>query len=106
MGFAQASPLAPPSTQVLDKLRERIEVFHYSAQTARTYLRWARAFLRWLQLNNDHGWQPRELGPGEVNGFMAMLAERPGMSPATHRQALSALLFLYRHVLGRDLLLP
>ena len=105
MGFTQASALASSSAQVLDRLRECIEVSQYSAQTARTYLRWARAFLRWQQLNNNHGWQPRELGPGEVNDFMAMLAERPGMSPATHRQALSALLFLYRHVLGRDLLL-
>lgn len=46
---------------------------------------------------------PRELGSAEVEAFLTMLANERRVSPATHRQALNALLFLYRQVLGMDL---
>jgi site-specific recombinase XerD len=46
---------------------------------------------------------PADLGAGEVRGFLAWLAERARESASTQGQALSALLFLYREVLGRDL---
>lgn len=46
---------------------------------------------------------PRELGQTEVEGFLTMLATEKQVAPATHRQALNALLFLYRQVLGMEL---
>lgn len=93
--------------QVLEQLRERVRLFHYSAQTETSYLRWARAFLRWHQAQQQSPgqvWPLHELGTAEVNAFLATLAERPRLSPAGHRQALQALLFLFRQVWGRDLL--
>jgi integron integrase len=46
---------------------------------------------------------PRDMGKAEVEGFLTMLANERQISPATHRQALNALLFLYKQVLEQDL---
>ena len=46
---------------------------------------------------------PRDMGQAEVESFLTMLATEKQVSPATHRQALNALLFLYRQVLGIEL---
>ena len=46
---------------------------------------------------------PREMAGADVEDFLTMLASERQVSPATHRQALNALLFLYRDVLGMDL---
>jgi site-specific recombinase XerD len=46
---------------------------------------------------------PRDLGAAEVQDFLIMLANERRVAAATHRQALSALLFLYREVLGIDM---
>jgi integron integrase len=46
---------------------------------------------------------PRDMGQADVEAFLTMLADERKVSPATHRQALNALLFLYKQVLGQDL---
>jgi hypothetical protein len=53
--------------------------------------------------NHDGFRHPREMGQADVEGFLTMLAAEKQVAPATHRQALNALLFLYRQVLGMDL---
>ena len=90
------------STRLLDQLRERIRYLHYSLQTEKAYLYWTRFFIRW------HGRggvmrHPREMGAAELEAFLNMLANERRVSPSTHNQALSALLFLYREVLAVDL---
>ena len=90
------------STRLLDQLRERIRYLHYSLQTEKAYLYWVRFFVRW------HGRagvmrHPRAMGAAEVQAFLNMLANERQVSPSTHNQALSALLFLYREVLAIDL---
>ncbi len=90
------------STRLLDQLRERIRYLHYSARTEKAYLYWVRFFIRW------HGRggvmrHPRDMGQAEVEAFLNMLATERHVSPSTHNQALSAVLFLYREVLAVDL---
>lgn len=90
------------STRLLDQLRERIRYLHYSLQTEKAYLYWARFFIRW------HGRggvmrHPRDMGAAEVEAFLNMLVNERQVSPSTHNQALSALLFLYREVLAPGL---
>lgn len=46
---------------------------------------------------------PKEMGLAEVEAFLTMLANERQVSPSTHRQALNAILFLYRDVLCLDL---
>jgi len=93
-------PRNPPlhSTRLLDQVRERIRYLHYSLKTENAYLHWVRFFVRWSGLRH-----PREMGAPQVEAFLSMLANERKVSASTHNQALSALLFLYREVLGVDL---
>jgi len=75
---------------------------HYSLSTEKVYLYWVRFFIR----RHGRGGQmkhPRTMGAPEIEAFLTMLATEHKVSTSTHNQALSALLFLYREVLGIDL---
>jgi integron integrase len=86
------------STRLLDQVRERIRYLHYSLRTEQAYLLWIRAFVR------HHGLRhPRTLGGTEVESFLNALVNQRNISASTHKQALCALLFLYREVLDQDL---
>ena len=89
---APPSPAPPP--RLLDQVRNAIRVRHYSRRTEQAYLRWIRRFI----LYNDKR-HPSELGGPEITRFLTWLAEERNVSSSTQTQALSALLFLYRHVL-------
>jgi integron integrase len=79
---------------LLDQVRARIRVKHYSIRTEDQYVFWVKRFVLF------HGKRhPRELGAPEVEAFLSDLAVNGRVSAATQNQALSALLFLYREVL-------
>jgi integron integrase len=84
--------------RLLDALRQHIRYLHYSLRTEEAYVHWVRAFIRF------HGTRhPAELAQAEVQAFLTWLAVEQQVAPATHKQALSALLFLYQKVLRMDL---
>jgi len=83
---------------VLDQLRERLGYLHYSIRTEEAYVYWVRAFIRFHGIRH-----PASMGGAEVEAFLAWLANTRGVAASTHKQALSALLFFYRKVLGTDL---
>ncbi len=86
------------AVRLLDQLRERLRMLHYSMRTEEAYLHWCKAFIRF------HGRRhPGEMGGPEVEAFLTHLAAERGLAPASHRQALSAVLFLYGKVLGQQL---
>jgi integron integrase len=91
-----ASNSSPP--RLLAQVVERVRYLHYSLRTEQAYVAWIRQFIRWHGLRH-----PRQMGAPEVEAFLAHLANERRVSVATHRQALSALLFLYREVLGLKL---
>ena len=93
-------PGMPPlrSARLLDQVRERVRYLHYSLSTEKVYLYWVRFFIRWHGLKH-----PRDMGAPEVEAFLTMLATQRRVASSTHNQALSALLFLYREVLGLQL---
>ena len=86
------------STRLLDQLRERLRYMHYSIRTEQVYVYWVRGFVRFHGLRH-----PARMGREEVVAFLSYLANERQVSPSTHKQALSALLFLYRHVLDGEL---
>lgn len=86
----------PP--KLLDQVRARCRRLNYSVRTERAYTGWIRRFV--LANEKRH---PRELGVNEVEKFLTDLAVRGNVAANTQNQALSALLFLYREVLGLDL---
>lgn len=92
---ANAASAAP---RLLDQVRARIRVKHYSLRTEQTYVGWIRRFILF------HGKRhPRDMGAPEVEAFLSHLAVDRTVSASTQNQALAALLFLYREVLGIDL---
>lgn len=81
-----------------DQLRLAIRRRHYGYVTEKTYVNWARGFIRFHGLRH-----PRDLGGEDVKRFLNHLANERRVSASTQSQALAALLFLYKHVLGVDL---
>ena len=82
----------PP--KLLDQVRARIRVKHYSIRTEDQYVFWIRRFIHF------HGKRhPRDMGAPEVEAFLSDLAVNGRVAASTQNQALSALLFLYREVL-------
>ena len=91
-------PAVKPEPRLLDRLREAIRVRHYSIRTEDTYVHWVRRFI--LFHDKRH---PVELGAPEVAAFLTHLAVDRNVGPSTQNQAKSALLFLYRVVMGLSL---
>ena len=89
----------PPLRSVrLLQMPERIRYCHYSLRTEQAYLFWVRRFIRFHRLRH-----PRSMGSAEVEAFLSHLATERHVAPSTHKQALAALLFLYRQVLDIEL---
>jgi len=84
--------------RLMDLVRRTIEIKHYSRATARAYSSWIRRFIRFHRLRH-----PSEMGEAEIARFLSGLATEGRVSASTQNQALNALLFLYRDVLGKDL---
>lgn len=79
---------------LLDRVRATIRVRHYSPRTESTYLHWIRRFIRFTGKRH-----PATLGSKEISAFASHLAQR-GVSASTQNQAVAAVSFLYREVLG------
>ncbi|HEV8260334.1 MAG TPA: integron integrase [Burkholderiales bacterium] len=83
---------------LLDRVRDKIRLKHYSIRTETAYVDWVRRFV-----NFHHRRHPRELGPEHVEAFLSHLAVQRNVAASTQNQAKSALLFLYKEVLGSEL---
>lgn len=97
------TPSVAPDTaaapKLLDQVRARIRVKHYSIRTEAQYVQWIKRFIYFHDKRH-----PRDMGAPEVEAFLTDLAVSGGVSASTQNQALSALLFLYREVL--EIVLP
>ncbi len=86
----------PP--KLLEQVRSRLRVKHYSIRTERSYVDWIKRFI-WF-----HGKRhPRDMGAPELEAFLTHLAVEGKVAASTQNQAKSALLFLYREVLEVEL---
>jgi hypothetical protein len=86
--FARRQSLAP---RLLDQMRDCIRYKHYSLRTEKAYLFWVRHFIRFHGLTH-----PKTMGGPEIEGYLTHLATVRKVAPSTHKQALAAILFLYR----------
>jgi len=84
--------------RLLDQVRTRLRTLHYSLRTEQAYTHWIKRFIYFH--NKRH---PADMGGVEVERFLSSLAVERNVAAATQKQALSALLFLYREVLQLDL---
>ncbi len=84
--------------KLLDVVRDKIRFKHYSLSTERTYLYWIKYFILFHKKRH-----PIQMGKIEIEQFLTYLATNKKVSPATQNQAFSAILFLYKEVLGIDM---
>ena len=94
----ETGPAEAPRPRLLDRVREAIRTRHYSRRTEKAYVHWIKRYIFF------HGKRhPIEMGAAEVTAFLTALAVSSKVAASTQNQALSALLFLYREVLGVEL---
>lgn len=85
------------SPRLLDLLRSQLRMRHRSSSTERSYVGWVKRFVYFHELKH-----PRDMGKAEIEAFLNHLAVDLGVAASTQNQALNALVFLYRHVLGTE----
>lgn len=90
-----AEPSNTASPKLLDMVRGKIRVKHFSIRTEQAYTDWIKRYI--LHFNKTH---PKDLGAADVEAFLTYLAVQGKVSASTQNQAKSALLFLYKEVLG------
>lgn len=94
--FPQTRP--PNKPKLLDQVRDVIRRKHFSLRTEQAYTDWIRRFILFHRKRH-----PLEMGEVEVTEFLTHLARVNNVAAATQNQALSALLFLYKEVLQREI---
>jgi integron integrase len=91
-------PVSPQQPRLLDRVRDRLRVKHYSYRTEQSYVHWIKRFILF------HGKRhPVDMGAAEVEAFLSHLATDREVAAGTQNQAKHAVLFLYKEVLGVDL---
>jgi integron integrase len=87
--------------KLLDRVRHTLRRKHYAIRTEEAYLNWIKRFIFF-----HHKRHPQEMDTPEIEAFLTHLAVDQHVAPSTQNQAFSALLFLYRHVLNKELQAP
>ena len=85
--------------RLMDQVKQVLRYHHYSYRTERTYCDW---ILRYVKFHGGKT-HPTNMGKKEVEGFLSHLASRGKVSASTQRQALNAIVFLYRNVLDQSI---
>ena len=90
----------PDQTHKLtDQIRETLRYYHYAYRTEQTYCKWIKRYLAFYKMDRH----PATMGAPEIERFLSHLATEGKVAAATQRQALNAIVFLYRDVLDMDL---
>jgi len=84
--------------KLLDIVRDTIRFKHYSLSTEKTYIHWIKQYIFFH--NKRH---PKDMGKDEIEEYLTSLAIKNKVASSTQNQAFSALLFLYKEVLGIDM---
>ncbi|MDP2975726.1 MAG: integron integrase, partial [Anaerolineales bacterium] len=93
--------LSPQGKKLLDVVRDVLRTKHYSYRTEQTYVDWIKRYIFFHQKRH-----PKDMGAEEIQAFITHLATDRKVAASTQNQALSAILFLYRIVLQKEINLP
>ena len=83
-------------SQFMDAMRDRLRVKQYAYKTEKVYLDWVERFIRFHGLRH-----PKEMGRAEIEAYLTHLS-KTGISASTQNQAMAAILFMYREMLGME----
>ncbi|MDD5467192.1 MAG: integron integrase [Anaerolineales bacterium] len=92
---------SPQEKKLLDQVRDTLRTKHYSYRTEQAYVDWIRRYILFHKKRH-----PIEMGEAEIAAFITHLAAERHVAASTQNQALSAVLFLYRNVLQKEITLP
>lgn len=87
--------------KLLDQVSEALRTKHYAYRTEQTYVDWIKRYILFHKKRH-----PKDMGANEIREFIAYLATERKVATSTQNQALSAILFLYRTVLEKEIILP
>jgi integron integrase len=85
--------------KLMDQVRETLRYYHYARSTEKTYCQWIVRYIAFYDMKRH----PKDMGAREVERYLSHLASREQVAASTQRQALNALVFLYRDVLLQPL---
>lgn len=88
-----------PELKLMDQVRETLRYYHYAYRTEQTYCDWIKGYLKFFKYENH----PKDMGDAEVERYLSYLASERKVAASTQRQALNAIIFLYRDVLDMEL---
>ncbi len=88
-----------PDLKLMDQVREVLRYYHYAYRTEQTYGAWIKRYLQFHGMKQH----PKEMGAPEVEQYLSYLASEKKVAVSTQRQALNAIVFLYRDVLDMEL---
>ena len=88
-----------PNMKLMDQVRQIMRYHHYAINTEKTYCKWILMFISHFGAHRH----PRSMGAKEVETFLSHLATTRKISAATQRQALNAIIFLYKQVLDIEI---
>jgi integron integrase len=91
-----------PKLRLIDQCREVLRLRHMAWRTEEAYLGWIRRYLRFCRDRHGSWVHPKDCDPGMLRKFLSDLAVRGGVSASIQNQALNALVFLHREVLGLE----
>lgn len=98
MALTISSPKVEKPPKLIDQVRYALRTRHYSFKTEKAYIDWIKKYIFFH--NKQH---PLELGERHINRFLTHLAVQKKVAASTQNQALCALVFLYKPVLGKEL---
>ena len=89
---------SPKPGRLMDQVREVLRFHHYAFSTEKSYVSWILQYIRFNNLRH-----PKEMGKHEIERFLSHLVINRNVSASTQNQALNAILFLYKQVLGIEI---
>lgn len=95
------STTVPKPKKLLDQVSEALRTKHYAYRTEQTYIDWIKRYIIFHKKRH-----PKDMDAEEIREFIAYLAAERKVATSTQNQALSAILFLYRTVLQKEIILP
>lgn len=84
---------------LMEQIRNTMAFLHYSRKTEKSYIGWIVRYLRYYEYKTH----PKDLGEIDIQRFLTHLARECNVSASTQRQALNAIVFLYKQVLKIEL---
>lgn len=88
-----------PNLKLMDQVKQVMRYHHYAYRTEKTYSNWILRYIKFFGAKNH----PKNMGKREIEEFLSHLATKENVSASTQRQALNAIVFLYRDVLDEPI---